>query len=89
MATMPNHARSKLALANLFRTISAFLVSVLLIAATALPRSAHGGEIPTFAVDAAWPKPLPNNWIIGEVGGITADSKGHIWGLPSPALSHR
>jgi DNA-binding beta-propeller fold protein YncE len=78
MTTMPNHGRLKLALASLFKTISTFLASALLIAV------AHAGEIPTFAVDAAWPKPLPNNWIIGQVGGITADSNGHIWVFHRP-----
>ena len=32
----------------------------------------------------SWPKPLPNNWTIGQVGGITADSQGHIWVIHRP-----
>jgi DNA-binding beta-propeller fold protein YncE len=44
----------------------------------------QAGEIPAFAVDAAWPKPLPNNWILGQVGGITVDSEGHIWMIHRP-----
>ena len=35
--------------------------------------------IPAFAVDPAWPKPLPNNWIIGPVSGIATDARNHIW----------
>jgi DNA-binding beta-propeller fold protein YncE len=46
--------------------------------------SLRAGEIPAFAVDAAWPKPLPNNWILGQVGGITVDSEGHIWMIHRP-----
>ena len=49
----------------------------------------HAGDIPTFAVDASWPKPLPNNWILGQVGGITVDSQGPYLGDPSPALADR
>lgn len=58
----------------------------LLVAALAcvLPRSACAGDVPTFAVDAAWPKQLPNNWIIGQVGGITVDSQGRIWMIHRP-----
>jgi hypothetical protein len=48
------------------------------------PRTADAGEMPTFAVDPSWPKPLPNNWIIGQVGGITTDSKGNIWVFQRP-----
>lgn len=37
------------------------------------------GDIPTFEVDAAWPKPLPNNWAVGPVSGIATDTRDHIW----------
>jgi sugar lactone lactonase YvrE len=37
------------------------------------------GDIPTFAVDAAWPKPLPNSWAVGPVSGIATDARDHIW----------
>ena len=49
---------------------------------TSCPASA--GEIPTFAVDPSWPKQLPNNWILGQVGGITVDWQGHIWVIHRP-----
>ena len=50
----------------------------------ATPAPSHAGDIPTFAVDASWPKPLPNNWILGQVGGITVDAQGHIWVIHRP-----
>jgi hypothetical protein len=34
---------------------------------------------PVFAVDAAWPKQLPNNWALGPVSGISTDARDHIW----------
>ena len=37
------------------------------------------GTAPGFVLDPAWPKPLPNNWIIGDVGGSYVDSHDHIW----------
>ncbi len=36
-------------------------------------------DAPVFAVDAAWPKPLPKNWIVGPVSGIATDARDHIW----------
>jgi DNA-binding beta-propeller fold protein YncE len=39
---------------------------------------------PTFAVDPSWPKPLPNNWILGEASGIAVDAQDHIWVLQRP-----
>ena len=34
---------------------------------------------PGFEVDPGWPKPLPNNWLIGQVGGIAVDRHDNIW----------
>lgn len=45
---------------------------------------ARAAEVPRFEVDASWPKPLPNNWILGQVGGITTDKDGHIWLIHRP-----
>ena len=40
--------------------------------------------VPQFMVDPFWPKPLPNNWLIGQVPGIAVDSEDHIWILHRP-----
>lgn len=35
---------------------------------------------PVFELDPSWPKqPLPNNWGLGIVWGVTVDSRDHIW----------
>src|SRR5665213_3844452 len=39
----------------------------------------HTGTSPSFVLDPAWPKPLPHNWIIGDVGGMYVDRHDHIW----------
>ena len=75
--------RSSFALARLSRAAS-ILIAVAVLIGAGCPRTADAGEIPTFAVDPSWPKPLPNNWIIGQVGGITTDSKGNIWVFQRP-----
>jgi 23S rRNA (cytidine1920-2'-O)/16S rRNA (cytidine1409-2'-O)-methyltransferase len=36
---------------------------------------ADPGLAPTYEVDAAWPKQLPNNWILGQVSGAAVDSR--------------
>jgi DNA-binding beta-propeller fold protein YncE len=40
--------------------------------------------IPEFQVDPFWPKPLPNNWIIGAVAGVAVDKRDHIWIVQRP-----
>jgi len=41
------------------------------------PASAQ--TVPKFEIDPGWPRTLPNNWIIGTIGGITVDAQDHIW----------
>ena len=58
------------------------LISLLLAAVTTMPASAD--DVPRFQVDAAWPKPLPNNWIMGQAAGVAADAQDHIWVIQRP-----
>jgi DNA-binding beta-propeller fold protein YncE len=55
---------------------------IVLFALPCGPACAGGGT--AFAVDPYWPKPLPNNWILGQIGGIATDSHDHIWVLQRP-----
>jgi hypothetical protein len=50
----------------------------------AIIATARAADVPRFEVEASWPKPLPNNWILGQVGGITVDAQGHIWVIHRP-----
>src|SRR3954453_12944351 len=34
---------------------------------------------PIMAVDPNWPKPLPNAWVTGQVGGTCIDSQDHVF----------
>ncbi|HEY7501397.1 MAG TPA: hypothetical protein VH740_22945 [Vicinamibacterales bacterium] len=36
-------------------------------------------QAPKFEVDPLWPKPLPNNWVLGQVIGLAVDSRDHVW----------
>src|SRR6516164_9529766 len=40
--------------------------------------------LPQFQVDPFWPKPLPNNWILGQVSGIATDKYDRIWVVHRP-----
>jgi NHL repeat len=45
--------------------------------------SAHA-QSPAFRVDPYWPKALPNNWILGQVGGMWVDAQDNIWVFQRP-----
>jgi hypothetical protein len=52
--------------------------SVLLLGA------AQAADAPKFEVDPSWPKPLPNNWIMGAAAGVAVDGQDHIWVVQRP-----
>jgi DNA-binding beta-propeller fold protein YncE len=51
-----------------------------LVVATAV----HAADAPKFQVDAQWPKPLPNNWIMGQAAGVAVDAQDHVWVVQRP-----
>ena len=60
---------------------------VCLVLAAAVLSSPAGAEegVPQFQVDPFWPKPLPNNWLLGQVSGIATDKYDRIWVVHRPA----
>ncbi|HSH74471.1 MAG TPA: hypothetical protein VLA09_02110 [Longimicrobiales bacterium] len=52
------------------------------------PPGASGASVPAglpqFAVDPFWPRPLPNNWILGQVSGLDVDEDGNVWIIHRP-----
>lgn len=43
-----------------------------------LPSQAQG-NLPRFEVDPSWPKPLPNRWVTGAIGGVCVDANDHVF----------
>src|SRR4051812_21041118 len=49
-------------------------------------RASHAQQpnpAPQFQVDPFWPK-MPEQWILGQVAGITVDSRDHVWLIQRP-----
>ena len=44
----------------------------------------EGDRLPQFLVDPFWPKPLPNNWILGQVANVDVDKRDHVWIVQRP-----
>ncbi len=63
----------------MLRTLAALCVLAL------MPAAQNRAQVPTFAVDAQWPKPLPNQWILGAVAGVAVDASDHVWIVHRPS----
>jgi hypothetical protein len=53
--------------------------------ANAQAAAANDVMVPKFEVDPFWPKPLPNNWRLGQVIGAAVDSHDNVWIVHRPA----
>jgi len=51
---------------------------------TTVPVLEELADLPQFIVDPFWPKPLPNNWIMGQIAGVDVDADDHIWIVQRP-----
>ena len=49
------------------------------IGARRVDAAAAAVQAPRFEVDPLWPKPLPNNWILGQTIGVSVDAQDHVW----------
>ena len=69
-------------LAPIVRAALAGIVAVAMVSAPFhRPARAADSDVPRFAVDPYWPKPLPNRWITGAVGGVCVDGEDHVFGV--------
>ncbi len=65
--------------------LSCLAVSLLMLIGCTTPGSGVAEtRAPAFKVDTAWPGPLPNNWILGQVSGVATDAQDHVWVLQRP-----
>jgi len=66
-----------------WNNIAALLLGICLFSVAVIPQ-ARAQAVPRYRVDAAWPKELPNNWILWNSTGLVIDKDDHIWVLNRP-----
>jgi DNA-binding beta-propeller fold protein YncE len=67
------------------RAMAVLAASVALLVGCAGPSAPGGSDaIPAFQVDASWPQPLPNKWLIGQVSGVAVGPNDNVWVLQRP-----
>ena len=64
------------------RMVDGPILLTLLTVACAAPD--EQGEIPQFRVDPFWASDLPNNWILGQVSGVSVGDRDHVWIVHRP-----
>jgi len=54
------------------------LVAAVAAAAAYAPVSRAQDRAPHYEADVSWPKPLPNRWVLGGLGGVCVDAQDHV-----------
>jgi DNA-binding beta-propeller fold protein YncE len=54
-------------------------VLVIVLAMFCVLRLYAQGNPPKYEVDPSWPKPLPDKWVTGSVGGVCTDAQDHVF----------
>jgi DNA-binding beta-propeller fold protein YncE len=57
---------------------------VALLSTVAFSSSSVAADPPQFQVDPFWPRPLPNNWLLGQVASVAVGPDDHVWLLQRP-----
>jgi DNA-binding beta-propeller fold protein YncE len=55
------------------------LASAAALAVSFMACASQAQEPPKYAVDPSWPKPLPKDWITGQLGGVCTAEQDHIY----------
>lgn len=65
--------------ANFFRMAAGLAGLTIVLGFICLVQLHAQSKSPRFEVDPLWPKPLPNLWVTGGIGGLCIDSKDHVF----------
>ena len=59
---------------------------VMVVVASALASATSFGgvplqpdHVPRYDVDTSWPKPFPDRWVLGRLGGVCVDARDHVF----------
>src|SRR5262252_8653946 len=77
-----NNASDRGCIVTAMRLIRALAV---LLAVLVVSTSAQNVQVPIFEYDPTFPKPLPENWAIGAIGGMAVDRQDHVYVAQRPS----
>ncbi len=58
---------------------AAGIAAAVVIAILCPPSALAQSGAPRYEVDASWPKPLPDRWVLGGLGGVCIDNDDHVF----------
>ena len=71
--------RDTLMTRSLFNARAGVVLTIAAAIGGALIAEAQTRTAPRYEADINWPKPLPNRWVPGGLGGLCVDAQGHVF----------
>ena len=62
-----------------------FALTAAFLSAAVVLTTAQRVQVPIFEYDPTFPKPLPENWAIGAIGGMAVDRQDHLYVAQRPS----
>ena len=59
-------------------TVGIFAALAIAIGILCSPVLRAQSSAPKYEVDLSWPKPFPDRWILGGLGGVCVDAQDHV-----------
>src|SRR5437588_11634513 len=59
-------------------TVAIFAALAIAIGILCSPSLRAQSSAPKYEVDLSWPKPFPDRWILGGLGGVCVDAQDHV-----------
>ena len=66
---------------SLFNARVGAVLTIAAAIASAHPAAAQTHTPPRYQADLNWPKPLPDRWVLGGLGGVCVDAQDHVFVL--------
>jgi DNA-binding beta-propeller fold protein YncE len=76
---MSKQARTFYVGASFVVVLGALAIGQAVLDRSAAAQAANAIQAPRFEVDAFWPKPMPNHWVLGQTIGVWVDTDDHVW----------
>src|SRR5713101_4523972 len=61
-----------------YHAMISFAVAAFAVAVAYPHVSQAQNSAPRYEADVSWPKPLPNRWVLGGLGGVCVDAQDHV-----------
>src|SRR5208282_5102396 len=70
---------AKMTASRYYFSFFGWVTLAILAGAISCPQARAQDSGPKYEIDATWPKPLPDRWVLGPAGAVCVDAQDHVF----------